>query len=451
MVGVARMSTPVTVIALLTEVEVGEGAHLAALIVAAAEAADVALRDGDVVCVASKVVAKAEGAWLDLDIAASGGDEQRARRAAARALARHIVVDTDQVLVVQTSHGFVTANGGIDASNVPEGRALRLPDDPDASAARIRADLRDVTGTDVGVVITDTFGRPWRMGQVEVALGVAGTAALRDERGSADREGRPLDVTMAAIADQVASAADLVRTKASGTPFVLVRGLPHSGADGTGQDLVRPATEDLFRHAGPNAATAFVTGRRTVRAFRDDPVPDAVIEAAVAAAITAPAPHHTRPWRFIDLTDVTRAQLLDAMADAWRVDLRRDGLEPDRLERRIARSDAILRTAPRLLAPFVDLGGAHPYDDDVRATGERDLFLLSGGAALQGLQIVLAAHGFGAAWLASTAFCPDVVRDVLDLPQSWAPLGMIAIGRPAAPPVPRPSRTAGLPDHLLRL
>ena len=232
------------VIGLPSAVEVTAGLDLTEVLLAAAAEEGITLATGDVVCVASKVVAKAEGAVVPLPDAP---DVHTARRELARAQAVRVVAETPHVLVTETHHGFVCANAGIDASNLPEdGVALLLPADPDASAAALRADLRRATGTDVGVVVTDTFGRPWRLGQTDVALGVAGVRALRDDRGQPDRSGRPLEVTQVAVADQLAAAADLVRTKADGTPFVLLRGLD-VGGEGRGRDLLRPAAEDAFR------------------------------------------------------------------------------------------------------------------------------------------------------------------------------------------------------------
>ncbi len=175
-------------------------------------------------------------------------------------------------------------------------------------------------------------------------------------------------------------------------------------------------------------------------------VPEHVLEAAVAAAGTAPAPHGTRPWRFLRLTASTRQRLLDAMAAQWRTDLLSDGVEEEVIARRLERSDAVLRTAPELLLPGVRLDEAHHYPDDRRQRAERDLFVLSGGAALQNLQVVLAAHGFGTAWISSTAFCPGTVREVLDLPEHFDPIGMVAVGAPAVPPAPRGPRG---PEGLL--
>jgi coenzyme F420-0:L-glutamate ligase / coenzyme F420-1:gamma-L-glutamate ligase len=427
----------VEVIALPTDHRVTVGDDLATLVVEAADRNGVALTDGDVVCVASKVVALAEDRLVPLPDA---DDPKAARRALARQTAARIVADSPWVLVTQTQHGFVAANDGIDASNVTAGMALLLPADPDASAAAIRARLQELTGVDVGVLITDTFGRPWRMGQTDVALGAAGVAVLRDERGGADLDGAPLEVTVAALADEVAGAADLVRTKASGTPFVVVRGMPNHTPVGTGQDLVRPADEDLFRFGGARAVVEGIRDRRTVRAFDNRPVPGELLADAVAAAVTAPAPHHTRPWRFLQLRPDTRHRLLDAMAAHWRDDLASDGLDDATIDRRIERSDAILRTAPELLAAFVELDGAHDYPDDRRTRAEEEMFLLTGGAALGALQVALSTHGLGAAWISSTLFCPDTVRASLDLPDTWLPLGMVAVGWPAPgfEPAPRP-------------
>lgn len=251
------MTTRVEVLGIRGIGEVAEGTDLAGLIAEACAADGTPLQDGDVVVVASKVVAKAEGC------AVPAGDDPEARRRSLT-LAEEVLVETPWVAVVRTAHGYVCANAGIDASNVPGGGLLLLPEDPDASAAAIRTGLADVA--DVAVVVTDTFGRAWREGQTDVALGVAGLPALRDERGGLDREGRPLSVTLVALADQVAGAADLVRDKAAGIPVVVLRGLGHlvggdvDGTAGSGADLVRPPATDLFPHGRGWLARRLATG-----------------------------------------------------------------------------------------------------------------------------------------------------------------------------------------------
>lgn len=219
--------------------EVEPGADLADLI---SDATD--LRDGDIVVVAQKVISKAEGAIVRLG---PGDDRAAARRRLVREQAARIVVDAPWALIVETRQGLVCANAGIDASNVEPGALTLLPDDPDASARRLRAALRRRADAEVAVVISDTFGRPWRMGQADVAIGLSGLPALRDERGGRDRYGMLLEVTEAALGDEVAAAADLVRRKADGVPVVVLRGLAWTPDErARAADLQRPPAEDLF-------------------------------------------------------------------------------------------------------------------------------------------------------------------------------------------------------------
>jgi coenzyme F420-0:L-glutamate ligase / coenzyme F420-1:gamma-L-glutamate ligase len=242
--------------------EVAAGADLAALIATHLPAGE-RLRGGDVLVVAHKVVSKAEGRVRRLtDIEPS--ERARALAAAHGKDPRHVQVVLDEtaellraergVLICVTHHGFVCANAGVDASNVAAGSnaLVLLPIDPDASARALRARLRELTGAAPAVVIADSFGRAWRHGQVDVAIGVAGLAPLEDWRGRADGAGRELRATWIALADELAAAADLARAKDSRQPVVLVRGLERHvlppDDDGPGAaTLVRPAGEDLFR------------------------------------------------------------------------------------------------------------------------------------------------------------------------------------------------------------
>ena len=229
------------------------GDDLAAAIVAAID-----LADGDVVVVAQKVVSKVEGALVDPPAVPAGEDP---RRALARREASEIVADSEAALIVRTKHGFVCANAGIDASNVSNGKLSLLPDDPDASADALRRDLFRKAGADVAVVIADTFGRPWRVGQTDVAIGLSGMRATRDERGRTDRVGHDLTVTDAAVADELAGAADLVRTKDAGVPVVVVRGFRWEPSGTAGAvDLVRDAETDLFRRGRGMLAAALADG-----------------------------------------------------------------------------------------------------------------------------------------------------------------------------------------------
>jgi coenzyme F420-0:L-glutamate ligase/coenzyme F420-1:gamma-L-glutamate ligase len=215
------------------------------------------LAPGDVVVVAQKVVSKSEGRFRDLaTVIASDEAVQLASHLIASPDPRIVqvildesvrVVRTERVLITETRHGYVCANGGVDHSNIPGSDVVTLlPEDPDASADQLRLRIRGLSGVDVGVIVSDTFGRPWRMGIVNVALGVAGLPALVDLRGHMDDGGKELRATVLAIADDIASAAGLVMGKTDRTPIVIVRGLELQG-NGRGRDLIRPAAEDLFR------------------------------------------------------------------------------------------------------------------------------------------------------------------------------------------------------------
>jgi len=231
--------------------EVQSGDDLGALIAAHAE-----LRAGDIVVVAQKVVSKSEGRVVRLADVTAGEEAQRiAPNLIARPDPRMVQVVLDEsvrvlraerVLITETAHGYVCANAGVDHSNVGEGVLTLLPLDPDASAQRLRSRLRELTGIEVGVVISDTFGRPWRLGIVNVALGVVGLPALVDLRGTPDDTGQELHATVLAVADDIASGAGLVMGKTERTPVVIARGLKLEGS-GTGRDLIRPEAEDLFR------------------------------------------------------------------------------------------------------------------------------------------------------------------------------------------------------------
>ena len=385
------------------------------------------VRDGDVVVVTQKIVSKSEGRVVPQ----GDGREAWVERETERVVARR-----GDLVIAETRHGFVCANAGVDASNVEAGFLSLLPEDPDGSAERLREALTERLGVEVAVVITDTFGRTWRRGVVNVSIGCAGIPALVDLRGTADHHGRELEATVVALADEVAAASGLAMGKASRVPAALVRGVAFDAATVPISELVRPPEEDLFR----SSPLLSISERRTIRAFGAGDVPREAVEEAVRAACTAPAPHHTRPWSFSAIwSPAAKRRLLGAIAEAWRGDLRGDGTPEATIERRIARSDAVLGAAPVLIVPWVRFEGAHPYPDAERAHAEQEMFLLSGGAAIQNLLLALSAQGFASCWISSTLFCQEESRAALGMSEDWFALGTVAAGpMPTGAASPRP-------------
>ena len=356
--------------------EVRPGDDLAVLIAAAAPW----LRDGDVVVVTSKIVSKAEGRLIRTPVDSAG--RERARERAIEDETAREVARRGRTRIVATRHGFVMAAAGVDASNVRRDEIALLPLDPDASARRLREALRRAAGVRVAVVVSDTMGRTWRNGLVDVAIGLAGISAIRDERGHVDAQGNELAMTEVALADEVAAAADLVKGKLAGVPVAVVRGLSGAAAaaDGPGVlPLVRPAEQDLFRLGTAEAKRAAVLDRRDAQELRGEPVDVELVRRAVAAAMTAP---DAGACRFLLVASVL----------------------------------------PNVVVPCL-AGSAGP------ATRAR---LLSLGAAVEALLVTLAADEIAARW--DLGAPPPA-----ELPADWSPAGAIAIGELVLPAAPAPA------------
>src|SRR6266436_3674911 len=413
--------------------EIAQGANLATLIAAAVPD----LADGDILVVTSKIISKAEGRVISAD-----------RDDAIAAETVRVVARRGATTIAQTRHGLVLAAAGVDRSNTAPGTVVLLPEDPDGSARRLRKSIGELTGANIGVLVTDTMGRPWRNGQTDAAIGAAGLVPLRDHRGQADTFGNTLEVTVAAVADEIAAATDLVKGKVTQVPVAVVRGLAElvTGSDGPGAAaLIRPAAEDMFRLGAADVLQA----RRTVREFSTEPVDAAAVRRAIAAAVTAPAPHHSEPWRFAVLESAqARTRLLDDMLAAWQADLTADGFTPEQIARRVRRGEP-LRRAPLIIVPCLVADAAHTYPNARRNASERTMFVVAMGAAIENLLVALAVEGLGSCWISSTLFCREVAAQALGLPPEWEPMGAIGVGHPASPAPDRPARDPD--DFTLRL
>jgi coenzyme F420-0:L-glutamate ligase/coenzyme F420-1:gamma-L-glutamate ligase len=423
--------------------EFGPGMDVAAELLTAAPW----LADGDVIVATSKIFSKVEGRMVD---APTDPDERDAlRRRLIDAESVRVLARKNRTLITENRNGLVQAAAGVDGSNVATDQLALLPVDPDLSAAGLRRRIHELADLDVAVVVTDTMGRAWRNGQTDVAIGSAGVAVSHPYDGSVDAHGNPLIVTDIAVADEIAAAADLVKGKLGGMPIAVIRGL-HPVDDGSrAADLVRPAEEDLFRLGTAEAIElgrreALLT-RRSVRSFAPEPVESEIMHAAFADALTAPAPHHTHPVRFVWVrSGDRRAHLLDEMRQAWRIDLESDAKSPESVAKRLGRGQ-ILYDAPELVIPFLVPDGAHEYRDARRNAAEHTMFTVAAGGAVNALLVALSVRGIGSCWIGSTIFAPEVVRRALDLDDGWEPLGAVAVGRPATEsPTRAPADTTGL-------
>ena len=236
--------------------EVIKGDSIAALIMEACQKGQISLKKGDILVVAHKIVSKAEGRIVDLNgvtpstfsltIAKETGKDARVLEVVL-AESRRIVKMDKGVLVVETHHGFVCANGGVDSSNVGLGLVALLPSDPDVSAEKIRGEIQERTGLQLAVIISDSFGRPWREGTVDVAIGISGLEPLLDYRGQKDNYGYEMMASLVAVADELAAAGELVLGKRRQVPVALVRGFDLKGTEGKGSQLIRTLEADIFR------------------------------------------------------------------------------------------------------------------------------------------------------------------------------------------------------------
>jgi coenzyme F420-0:L-glutamate ligase / coenzyme F420-1:gamma-L-glutamate ligase len=402
----------VSVIALPGLPEVRAGDDLVRLLLDGIEAAGERLRDGDVLAVTSKVVAKAEGRQVPLP--AGEAERERIRRETVAAETVRVVARRGRMVIAETRHGLVGANALIDASNAGGDALVPLPEDPDASAARLRDALAAATGADLAVVVTDTLGRPWRLGQTDVAVGLAGMGALADYRGRRDGDGRVLEVTETAVPDEVAAAADLVKGKLARVPAALLRGVARPPGDGRARDLVRPAADDLFRTAGaPEELLAFLEGAGRPAALRPDPVDPALVDRAIQAATVAV------PWPAPPVVRIASA----AARERWQA--------ATRPEAELAATAAL---APVLLVPC--------------RAGDGPAGELAAGAFTQALLLALHAQGMAAVWINAAPSRRQAGALALDLPAGWLPLGALAAGRSDQETTPPPARpAAGMIDR----
>ncbi|MGH6789428.1 MAG: coenzyme F420-0:L-glutamate ligase [Pseudolabrys sp.] len=420
------------------------GNDLAGIILAALATSQEKLCGGDVIVIAQKIVSKSTGRIVQLASVEPSAE--------ALALAREVNKDPRlvelilrestevirkrrDVLVVAHRLGFIMANAGIDHSNVEQGSgddtALLLPENPDEICSSLRTKLKALTGADVAIVINDSHGRAFRNGTVGVAIGASGLPALTDRRGEPDLYGRRLQTTEVALADEIAAAASLLMGQGDeGRPIVIARGVPMQSRDGSASELIRPKSLDLFRAP---AGTALLRGRRSIRRYLQQPVSRALLETILETAACAPSAHNRQPWRFaIVQDDDSKKRLATAMGDRLRADRTQDGDASEAIDHDVARSFARITSAPAVILVCLTMEDMDRYPDARRSSAEHQMAVQ--GTAMATQNLLLAAHeaGLGASVMCAPLFCPDTVRDALDLPAHWEPQVLVTLGYPAS-------------------
>jgi coenzyme F420-0:L-glutamate ligase/coenzyme F420-1:gamma-L-glutamate ligase len=352
--------------------EVSAVSDLAALIAAQAPT----LVDGDVLVVTSKVVSKAEGRVVSTD-----------RETAITSETARVVATRGDTRIVQTRHGFVMAAAGVDASNVARGQVVLLPVDSDASAERLRAGIFALLGVSVGVVVSDTFGRPWRVGVTDIAVGVAGFSALDDLRGKVDSYGNDLQMTVTCIADEIAAAGDLVKGKLSGVPVAVIRGLSLQVGDFGGiRPVIRGADDDMFSLGTRDV----LPSRVDAAAFGAGAVPSAAVARAIEAGALAAAPGIS-----LELSFLVVASAPSSVSALF---------------------GPVVASAPVLVVPWL----RHPSS---RTPSPREL--LAAGAAVENVLVALAIEQLASLWVLPEHHVPIETFGLDD--DAW-PLGVIAVG-----------------------
>lgn len=365
-------------------------------------------RDGDVVVVTQKIVSKAEGRLVP--------DEGAGRSAWIERETRRVVARRGDLVIAETRHGFVCANAGVDASNVDAGLVTLLPEDPDGSAERLRERLSSELGVELAVLVTDTFGRAWRRGLVNVAIGCAGLPSLVDLRGRPDDRGRALAATVVALADEVAAASGLVMGKDEHVPVAIVRGIAAEAPSTPASELVRPPEEDLFRHSPLESVSTL----RSVDRFGPGELAREVLEDAVRASCSATS---LGVSRFSVLTSEPARRTLGALL-----------------------GDLTLGAAPALIVPwtrFEGLGGA----SEAARHAEQEARLVEAGGAIRSFELALHAQGAASCWVPTGLLRQEELRAALGMSAEWLALGTIAAG-PAPFELPSPRTPLDLAEIL---
>ncbi|MFO8019533.1 MAG: coenzyme F420-0:L-glutamate ligase [Promethearchaeia archaeon] len=413
------------------------------------------LEDGDILLIAQSIISKAENYTRDLSkVDPSQQALKIYKKVKEKAQKRDLPIKSPQlielilqesknvlkyehVIITETEQGFICANAGIDASNI-EGKdfVTILPSNSDQIANKIRKKLEQKTHKSISVIITDSFGRPFRVGSVGVAIGISGISPLKDERGKKDLYGNKLKSTIVAQADNLASAAQLIMGEGDqGNPVVLVRGYRYKyDEDVSINSILRDKSSDLFRPENQEDIVEKVLKRRRSYKlpFSQKEVDKALIEECIEIARWAPSAHNGQFWRYSILKKKSklREQLINRMNEKLRKDLRADGREEKFISKKIEKTRARFLAAPYLILLSLDERDLETYPDEKRNENEFLLGVQSVSASAIYFLIALQSRGLASCWYCAPLFAKEIVKKFLDLPPSFQPMAFITVGRP---------------------
>jgi coenzyme F420-0:L-glutamate ligase/coenzyme F420-1:gamma-L-glutamate ligase len=422
------------------------------------------LEEGDIIVIAQTIISKSNGRIRDLkDIKPSKRAIEIFERISPKAEIYQVpikspeliqaileeseeILKAEHILLTETKSGFVCANAGIDKSNVEgESNVTLLPENPDEDATKIRNSLKKLTNKNVAVIISDSFGRPFRIGAVGVALGVSGIDAVLDKRGSRDLYGYELQSTIIAQVDSLASAAQLIMGETDeGIPVVIIKGYEFNFNENSSiKSILRKKEIDLFRKKSFENGLDFLKNRRSYKlSFDLKNVDKKIIEKCIDVARWAPSAHNGQFWRYLILEKgKIRTELIENMNRKLRRDLTEDGKSEQFIQQKILKTKHNFLDAPFLILLCLDTKDLERYTDEERTNNEYLLGIQSISASAVYLLLALHSESLAACWYCAPLFSKEIIKKVLKLPNSYEPMAFFTVGYPIKEINPPPRKT----------
>ncbi len=457
------MSENVKIFGLKSIPFIRKGDNIAQIIINACQKERISLRDKDIILIAQTIITKSLGRVKNLnDIKPSQKAYKIYNKVKHLAEVQNIpikspeliqaiideskkILKTEHVIITETHHGFICADAAIDKSNINGGSKVGfLPKDPDLEAEKIRNKLNALTGKQIGVIITDSFGRPFRKGSIGVSVGISGISPIKDKRGEKDLYGKELQSTIIAQADNLASAAQLVMGEADeGVPVVIIRGYNFNfDNDARIPSIIRAPESDLFREDVKRNFKKVLKNRRSYKLeYSNRIIGSEKIRKCINLARWAPSAHNAQPWRYIILERGTlREKLINRMNEKWKSDLKKDGKPNAYISKKVNRTRTQFLNCPMLILLCMSEGDLEEYPDDERSENEFLLGVQSISASATYLLLALEYEGLAACWYCAPLFAKETVRKALSLPSHLIPMGFITTGYPKKSKISAPYR-----------